>query len=115
MRANYVQKCYLPEFVSMAACTSANSQYYLNKLKQNIEYMRLYHHGLYLGQNKLQSFKSKALMASSTCLYHYGDELLSTHSMIPFSVAHLIASRPYTVCAANLCAAYLAAEAIVVP
>jgi hypothetical protein len=66
MRANYLYRCSLPEFAGFEVCSKEDIKRGLEVTQKNIDHSHYYHHQLFLGSNKLETFKDPRLLVRSS-------------------------------------------------
>jgi hypothetical protein len=67
LRANFLQKCSLPQYQNESACSSAMMRTHLAKLAANIDLAHHYHRKLFLGEGKLKTFDDPHLLVRIVC------------------------------------------------
>jgi hypothetical protein len=77
LRANFLQRCYLPSFVGSAGCEDGMMQLHLRKLRFNTDMAREYHQSLYLGAHGLQPFTDSRLLVRNWVLVYLATCILT--------------------------------------
>ena len=71
MRNDFLFKCALPEFAGFEVCSEKLIQASLKTMQTNVDMVATYHHVLFLGANKLETFQDPRLrVRRDLCLAH---------------------------------------------